>query len=71
MEDLIRNRSSAVSAGRQAEERSDEPPAERSQQITITCPNCNSRMKAPAASVGRKVRCASCREPFTVSADEE
>ncbi len=69
MEELVRSRA-AASAGRQLEERSEGPPSERSQQATVTCPNCNSRMKAPTSMAGKKVRCASCREPFTVTFDE-
>jgi predicted Zn finger-like uncharacterized protein len=39
--------------------------------ITATCPECDTRVKVPDASAGKKVRCPSCKAIFTAPAAEE
>ena len=46
------------------------PPPVAGNSTLITCPSCGTRMNLPASAAGRKVRCTSCREVFTASADE-
>ncbi len=36
--------------------------------IPVTCPSCQTRLKAPDAAAGRTTRCPSCGEPVTVVA---
>jgi hypothetical protein len=36
--------------------------------ITITCPECDKQMKAPADVLGKKIRCKSCGNVFPASA---
>jgi DNA-directed RNA polymerase subunit M/transcription elongation factor TFIIS len=36
--------------------------------ITITCPECDKQMKAPAGVIGKKIRCKSCGNVFPARA---
>jgi hypothetical protein len=36
--------------------------------ITVSCPSCNTTLKAPDAAAGRKVKCPKCATPFDVPA---
>jgi hypothetical protein len=37
--------------------------------ITITCPECDKQLKAPASVEGKKIRCKSCGNVFAAKAD--
>jgi hypothetical protein len=39
--------------------------------VSVTCPSCNVRMRAPESSLGRQVKCPRCQQNFVASADEE
>ncbi|MBA4189896.1 MAG: hypothetical protein C0467_18080 [Planctomycetaceae bacterium] len=77
LEALINQRSSQMSAvaaepvpvPRAApvrEEAAASPPWMESTVVTV-CPSCGSRQSVSATSVGRRIRCANCREAFTAA----
>jgi predicted Zn finger-like uncharacterized protein len=39
--------------------------------VSVICPSCNARMRAPDSSLGRQVKCPRCQHTFVASADEE
>lgn len=39
-----------------------------SEGVMTQCPNCGTRISIPSGSIGKKIRCTSCREPFTATA---
>ncbi len=43
------------------------PPSTVAETIDADCPGCGARISLPATSVGKRVRCPSCREVFTAS----
>src|SRR5262245_31899131 len=38
--------------------------------VTITCPECDKQIKAPAEVLGKKIRCKGCGSTFAARADE-
>ena len=48
-------------------------PAQPDQQVspmpvTVTCPSCGARLKAPDNAAGKKLACSQCRGPIAVPA---
>jgi DNA-directed RNA polymerase subunit RPC12/RpoP len=39
--------------------------------VSVTCPECEKQIKAPAEIVGKKIRCKSCAHVFVAKADAE
>src|SRR5262245_36147539 len=37
--------------------------------LTVTCPNCQKQIKAPAELQGKKIRCKACEQVFVVQPD--
>lgn len=37
--------------------------------LTINCPHCQAKVRAPETLIGKKVKCPTCKEQFTVDAD--
>ena len=38
--------------------------------ITVTCPNCSAKMKAPDTTAGKKIKCPKCQAAITVPEPE-
>jgi predicted amidophosphoribosyltransferase len=37
--------------------------------ISIICPSCRAKMKAPAAAIGKRVKCVTCGQPLVIEAN--
>lgn len=37
--------------------------------MTINCPHCQAKVRAPESLIGKKVKCPTCKEQFTVEAE--